>query len=164
MLRTPSFVPIYVFPIIVIRGRRPCVHKNLRPHNITASVLSINHGSSFHTIHTRSTAHSPSCTNDWRTITQSWTRFCHMMRKCVFLGEGFIKASWLYMIWHIKGMWSCFYDLSDLEIRRILLDQTSLKLTKIFKEGSASARRPAVTQAVAPPTPIISTSCTTQTV
>ena len=50
-------------------------------------------------------------------------------------------------------------------IRKILMlvDQTFLwNLTKIFREGSASARRPAVTQAVAPPDPIqvVSTTVT----
>ena len=29
MRRTPSFIPIHIHPIVVIRGRRSCVHKNL---------------------------------------------------------------------------------------------------------------------------------------
>ena len=37
-------------------------------------------------------------------------------------------------------------------VRKILMDRTFFRnLTRIFKEGSASARRPAVTQAAAPP-------------
>ena len=31
MLRTPSFVSIYLFPIVVIGGRRPCVKSDLIP-------------------------------------------------------------------------------------------------------------------------------------
>jgi hypothetical protein len=38
----------------------------------------------------------------------------------------------------------------------MLMDPNFLTLAKIFKEGSASARRPAVTQAAAPPDPIVS--------
>ena len=30
MLRTPSCIPIYVFPIVVIRSCRPCVEKNFK--------------------------------------------------------------------------------------------------------------------------------------
>ena len=45
-----------------------------------------------------------------------------------------------------------------LESEKILMDQTFLTLTRIFKEGSASARRPAVTQAAAPPSPIVNTT------
>ena len=30
MFRTPSFIPIFVFPVIVIRSRCPCVKKNFK--------------------------------------------------------------------------------------------------------------------------------------
>jgi hypothetical protein len=56
-------------------------------------------------------------------------------------------------------MWTSFDDLRDWESeKKILTAQTFLTLTRIFKEGSASARRPAVTQAAAPPDPIVSTT------
>ena len=111
MHRTPSFIPIYIYPIVVVRGGSPCVHKNL---SIATSVMSNNHENSFHTVHTRSTAHSPSCSNNCRTIAQSWARFCHMIRKCFCVSEVPKIAPWLYMIWQIMGMWTSFYDLSNL--------------------------------------------------
>jgi hypothetical protein len=43
-----------------------------------------------------------------------------------------------------------------LEFKKMLMYPNFLTLTRIFKEGSASARRPAVTQAAAPPDPIVS--------
>jgi hypothetical protein len=67
-------------------------------------------------------------------------------------------ACWLYMIWLITSMWTSLDDLRDWGSEKILMDQTILTLTRIFKEGSASARRPAVTQAAAPPDPIVSTT------
>jgi hypothetical protein len=50
-------------------------------------------------------------------------------------------------------MRTSFYNLNNLGSEKYLwTKQLSFEnLTRIFKEGSASARRPAVTQAVAPP-------------
>ena len=155
MHRTPSYISINIYPIVVIRGRRPCVHENL---SIATSVLSTNHeDSGFHTVHTRSTAHTPSCSNDCWTIRQSWTRFCHMIRIYICVTEGPKKARWLYMIWYIMGMWTSFHDLGGFWNKKNT-DEPNLRLTKIFKEGSPSARRPAATQAVVPPELIISTT------
>ena len=156
ILRAPSFIPIYVFPIIVIRGRRPCVGHNW----FQRLSASINHEDSFHTVHTRSTAKSPSGNGVQWAITQSWSRFCCMKWKCFcWKKERTSIAPRLYMIWYITGMRTSFHDLSVLvELERYWWTKRSLKLTRIFKEGSASARRPAVMQATAPPNLNISTT------
>jgi hypothetical protein len=60
------------------------------------------------------------------------------------------------MIWLITSVWTSFDNLRDWESEKLLMDPNFLTLAKIFKEGSASARRPAVTQAAAPPDPIVS--------
>jgi hypothetical protein len=39
-----------------------------------------------------------------------------MKRKCFWVGEAPEVAPWLYMIFYIMGMWTSFYDLSDLEL------------------------------------------------
>ena len=75
----------------------------------------INQKISFHTVHARSTAKCPSSRNTYWAITQRMTRVCHM--KCKrFCGttEATKIAPWLYMIWFITGMWTSFYNLSDL--------------------------------------------------
>ena len=72
------------------------------------------------------------------------------------------------MTWKILCMRTSFENLFDSDFVLVSRDQET-KPTKIFKVGSAAARRPAVTQAVAPPVscfggcdktaPIIRTSC-----
>ena len=118
--------------------------------------FSINNEEDFHTTHARSTTKGSSCRDDDCTITQSRTRFCDMKCKC-FCGtnKAAKKARRLYMIWNITGMCS-FHNLSDLGLEKSRW--VLLKPTKIFKDGSASARRPAVTQPAAPPDPIVRTA------
>ena len=136
------------------------LRKNWFPVIITSSCE--DHEDKFHTVYARSTAKGPSCGNNHWAVTQSWTRFCFMKRKCFCrTREAAIVARWLYMIWYITGMRASFHDLSDSwKSERYQWSQLCLTLTRIFNEGSASARRPAVTQAVAPPDLIVSMTTT----
>ena len=62
-----------------------------------------------------------------------------------------IKSHWLDVSWFISCFCAIFNNLSTWDSRRHGSSDSADKLTRMFKDGSAAARRPAVIHAAVPP-------------
>ena len=147
MLGTPSFIPVYIFPIVVIGGCCPCVKKNSIIISVWASTMKLTF--------IQFTLDLPPRARPVATVTE-WSHEA---------GLGFatwkvnVSVGWAKQLKQHPGwIWFGASQVCGPASMIWVINEIPLKFTRIFKDGSAWARQPAVTQAAAPPDLIVSTN------